>query len=284
MAGTKVLLRRWTRAAAAAAFVMTTLSGAAYAQGAEATYDPWEKSNRRLFAVHQGVDRVLLKPIARGYRAVTTKFIRKRVSNTLTNLESPVTFANDVLQLEFGRAGITLSRLVINSTIGLGGMFDPATQMNIEGHREDFGQTLAVYGVGPGPYFIIPGVGPTNMRDFSGLVADRFIDPVVWINDPQDGYIRLSKFGATLISTRESLIDPLDDLEATSIDYYAALRSVYNQTRVREIANGADELDLVPDLDEFEFDDFEELDDFDAFDELEGGDTAVESADAPSSN
>ena len=133
--------------------------------------DPWEDFNRAMFATHETVDRAVLEPVARGYRAVTPQPVRNSVRSFLRNLRSPVILANDLLQGEFGRAGRTVARFGLNSTVGFLGLFDPATGLGIERHEEDFGQTLAVWGVDSGPYLFIPLMGPT-MRDGGGRIVD----------------------------------------------------------------------------------------------------------------
>ncbi len=140
--------------------------------------DPWEHFNRSLYSVHDGVDRAVLEPVARGYRAVTPGFFREGVRNFLHNLRSPVIFANDVLQGQFRRAGITAARFGINTTLGIVGVLDPASGMGLESHDEDFGQTLAVWGLDAGPYIFIPVIGPTTVRDGIGSLVDLAFDPL----------------------------------------------------------------------------------------------------------
>ena len=134
---------------------------------------PFEEWNRPLFSLNMLADEVVVKPVAVGYTAVFPKPVRRSISNFMDNLTSPTTFANDLLQFEIGRASATFSRLLINTTIGVGGLFDPARHMGIEGHKEDFGQTLAVYGFGEGFYFMAPLLGPAPPRDLFGqLLVD----------------------------------------------------------------------------------------------------------------
>ncbi|MCA8887232.1 MAG: VacJ family lipoprotein, partial [Parvularculaceae bacterium] len=131
---------------------------------AGATPDPWEGFNRKMFAAHMFLDEIILIPAAKAWRATTPKKGRRGVRRFFANLRAPGIFVNDVLQGEFGRAGETMSRFVINSTIGAGGFADPAAHMGIEGHTEDFGQTLAVWGIDSGPYLFVPLLGPTSVR------------------------------------------------------------------------------------------------------------------------
>lgn len=138
------------------------------ARAQEAVDDPWEGFNRDMYAVHDSVDRAVLEPVARGYRSVTPGPVRTGVRNFLRNLRSPVTFVNDLLQGEIERAGVTFVRFGVNTTVGMAGLLDPATSMGMERHDEDFGQTLAVWGVEPGPYIFVPVLGPTTLRDGAG--------------------------------------------------------------------------------------------------------------------
>jgi phospholipid-binding lipoprotein MlaA len=225
---------------------------AAAVETAPAAGDPWEGFNRKIFGLNDAVDDAFFKPGAKAYRATTPKAGRRGLRRFLANLGSPSTFINDILQGEFGRAGKTLSRFAINSTIGAGGFADPAGQMGIEGHKEDFGQTLAVWGVDSGPYLVLPLFGPSSPRDAFGAVVGLGLQPLTYIRTPPANYARLSLAGANLLSARENALDPLAEIEANSLDYYASLRSFYTQARAREIRNGVDDLDALPDFDEFD--------------------------------
>jgi ABC-type transporter MlaC component len=144
--------------------------------------DPIEPFNRGAYAVHQAIDRNVLAPVARGYRAVVPTPVRLGVRNVLANLRTPVILVNDVLQGEPRRAGDTLGRFVVNSTLGVGGIFDVAgNRLGVRGHAEDFGQTFARWGVGEGPYLFIPVIGPSNPRDLTGFGLGIAADPLVWL-------------------------------------------------------------------------------------------------------
>lgn len=214
--------------------------------------DPWEGFNRTMFGLNDTVDDAFFKPAAKAYRATTPKAGRRGVRRFLANLGSPSVFVNDLLQGEFARAGMTLSRFAINSTIGAGGFADPAGRMGIEGHREDFGQTLAVWGVSSGPYLVLPFLGPSSPRDAFGSVAEIGLQPLTYIRTPPSTYARLSLSGTNLLSAREAVLDPLAEIEANSLDYYSSFRSFYTQARAREIRNGADDYDALPAFDEFD--------------------------------
>ncbi|MFC7737870.1 VacJ family lipoprotein [Roseomonas sp. GCM10028921] len=207
-----------------------------------ATNDPIEPWNRAMYDVHQAIDTAVLRPVAVAYRAVLPQPVRTGVSNVLSNLRSPVILMNDALQGETARFGTTLQRFLLNSTLGVGGILDVAKDFGLPSHTEDFGQTFAVAGVEEGPFLFIPILGPSNPRDLVGFAAGIAADPFTWLTygnrDLADtlNYIRA---GTTVVSTRESLLDTLDDVQRTSLDPYATLRSAYRQQRAREIANRA---------------------------------------------
>lgn len=219
--------------------------------------DPWEGFNRKMFSAHLFFDHNLLIPAATTYRAVTPKPARKGLRNFLANAGSTKTLVNDVLQGQLGRAGKTTGRFLINSTIGFLGFADPASKLGIEGHREDFGQTLAVWGVDSGPYLFLPLLGPSSIRDGFGAAVDIGFDPLFYIRTDPAQYARYSRAGATALALREPLLEPLADIEDKSLDYYASLRSFYMQARKREIANGVTDYSDLPDIGEYE--EFEEL-------------------------
>ncbi len=198
--------------------------------------DPIEGVNRVVFEINRTFDEVLLKPVAIMYRGIVPEFGRERISNALDNLGEPVTFANDLLQGEFERAGISLARFALNSTLGFFGMFDVAAEgVGLEKHKEDFGQTLAVWGLGEGPYLMLPVFGPSNPRDVVGLVADIFMDPFTYIFDSGTRNVR---FLTTAVSERSKYIEELESVEKTSVDFYAALRNLYRENRDASIRNG----------------------------------------------
>jgi phospholipid-binding lipoprotein MlaA len=212
-------------------------------------YDPLEDLNRYFFALDMTLDDVLFKPAAYTYRYVVPKPGRRGIRNALNNLESPVIFANDVLQGEVGRAGNTTVRFALNSTIGLLGLFDVAKSIGLPRHEEDFGQTMAVNaGVGGGPYLVLPILGPTNLRDLTGRIVDVVFDPLTWMGGSNIEGIAIGRFVLDAISMREANIETFDEIERTSIDLYSQVRSIYNQHRQAEIKNGRDDLKDMPDL------------------------------------
>jgi phospholipid-binding lipoprotein MlaA len=212
--------------------------------------DPFEGGNRVMFDVNQALDNVLLRPVAVVYKHVVPDFAQDGVRNFMNNLNSPVIFANDVLQGESDRAGVTLLRFGINSTIGIGGLFDVAKEMDIPYHDEDFGQTLGTWGVGEGPYLYFLVMGPSNARDITGFVVDRGLDPLTYVNWGNDDleYVPVARTVLNVIDIRARNIETLDEIERSSVDYYASIRSLYRQSRADAIRNGAPSTDL-PDFD-----------------------------------
>lgn len=223
-------------------------------EDAQDVNDPLEEVNRVFFDIHNGLDKLIIAPIARAYVYVVPEPGRQGVTNFLRNLNSPVVFANDVLQGEPNRAGTTLARFAVNSTIGIGGIFDPATGMGLERHHEDFGQTLGVYGVSEGPYLFLPLFGPSPPRDLVGRAVDTAMDPVTWIGGEDFQYFKYGRTALRVIDLRARNLETLDEIERTSIDYYAAVRSLYRQSREGAIRNGEFDFEELPDLSE----DFEE--------------------------
>jgi phospholipid-binding lipoprotein MlaA len=201
--------------------------------------DPIEPFNRGVFAVNRFIDTYAFKPAAQGYRAVVPDGGRQRIHNVIANLNSPLTLANDLLQGEFDRAVQTLFRAAINTTFGILGLHDVATEAGIPAHEEDFGQTLAVWGIGEGPFLMLPVFGPSNPRDGIGLAAEFFADPFGrGMTNIGREWISYTRSGVAGLDKREGLLDSLDEIERTSLDYYASLRSLYRQHRAAEIRNG----------------------------------------------
>jgi len=207
--------------------------------------DPGEPANRAVFAVNQVLDKGVLKPAAGMYRDLVPPPVRTGVTNALNNLRSPVIFFNDILQGEMRRAGVTFMRFVINTTIGIGGLGDPASDMGFPYHSEDFGQTLAAWGIGEGPFVMLPVFGPSNPRDAVGLVVDFLVDPLnMWATNTDREYITYARGGTRAVDERARNYDTLEDLERSSLDFYATIRSLYRQRRADEIGNGATRGDM----------------------------------------
>jgi phospholipid-binding lipoprotein MlaA len=215
----------------------------------EATNDPLEPLNRRVFDFNLFLDRVLIKPVAEGYRDVLPDKARTAIRNFLTNLGEPVIFANDMLQGQFKRANDTAGRFLLNSTFGIGGIFDLANGSGLEKQSGDFGQTLYSWGVPDGPYLVLPIFGPSNPRDAGGMVADGFMDPFGYLAGAYGAAnsSTISRMAASGVDLRSRNIETFDELQRNSIDFYAALRSLYRQHRASELRHG--EPAPLPELD-----------------------------------
>ena len=208
----------------------------------------FEKFSRGTLKFNQALDKAIFKPIAKGYR-VLPQPIRTGTNNFVSNLRSLLSFSNNVLQGDFKSAGNTAGRFAINTTVGILGVFDPASKMGFEKKsREDFGQTLGVWGAGTGCYFVLPILGPTTTRDAVGLIGNVFIDPVYHLthNSETDivvGNENLSEHnyyyyrGTDAVDFRSKNIESFDSLEENSIDFYASLKSLYLQNRQQRILN-----------------------------------------------
>ena len=198
--------------------------------------DPLEGVNRRTHALNQKVDRWLLDPITRTYRMITPRALRDAMRCFFWNLGEPTTVVNDLLQREWDDAAVAFTRLVVNSTLGLGGLFDPARSLELAPHESDFGQTLALAGVESGPYLVLPVLGPSTVRDGLGLVVDVAFRPSTFVVPLGDQLLFTTIQGGGFgLTTREQYYDQLEILKELSIDYYSALRSAYAQSRTAEI-------------------------------------------------
>ena len=208
-----------------------------------AVKDCFEPLNRVTFAVNMGLDKVVFKPVAKAYRVLPSS-IRNGTSNALDNISNLVTIPNNVLQFEFKTAGINTGRFVVNTTVGILGIFDVAKKIGFpEYEKEDYGQTFGTWGIGPGCYLVLPVIGPSTVRDTLGSFANVMGgDP--WYNASVNGnneYLNKDVYFATKIMTgidfRAKNIDSLENLEKNSMDFYASVRSLYLQDRQRKIAN-----------------------------------------------
>jgi phospholipid-binding lipoprotein MlaA len=214
----------------------------------EKTNDPLEPMNREIFDFNLFVDRIALKPIAQGYVFIVPQGGRNSVRHFLDNLGEPIVFANNLLQGEFKRAHDTLARFLMNSTFGIGGIFDLATKGGLEKQSGDFGQTLYSWGVTDGPYLVLPILGPSNPRDAVGLGVDAYADP--WghlASNYHRWYLSLVRGAVDGIDLRSRNIDTFDELQRHAIDFYAEIRSLFRQRRAAELRHG--ESAPIPDLD-----------------------------------
>lgn len=203
--------------------------------------DRLEPFNRAMFDVDQAIDAVIFRPVAWTYREFVPDPVRRGITNFLRNLRSPITLASDLLQGNVDRAGQTIGRFVVNTTIGVLGFADIAADLGTPYHYEDLGQTLATWGLKDGSYLYLPVIGPTSFRDGFSQALDTFlIDPVAWYNYADNpGWVRWAYFGSVYIDARANTMTAIDELKASSIDHYASLRSAYRQNREKEIRNGA---------------------------------------------
>ena len=207
----------------------------------EENNDPLEPLNRNIFAFNQFLDRILIKPAAQAYRFVFPDVVRGKVTNVLSNLGEPVNAANNLLQGDANGAADSVARFVMNSTVGLAGINDVATEMGAPEDQADFGQTLHTWGVGEGPYLVLPLLGPSNPRDLAGLGADMMIDPWGYVannqltNDESMAF-RITRYSLMVVDRRERSLDVLDALERDSFDFYAQMRSLYRQRRDKQLA------------------------------------------------
>ena len=216
----------------------------------ERTNDPIEPFNRRMFAFNLWIDDNVAKPVAIAYRDNIPKFVRDRFRDFYDNFQAPVTFINDVLQGESGRAAETATRFWVNSVLGMAGFWDVAGQYGLKKHKEDFGQTLAVWGFKEGPYLMIPFIGPSNVRDASGKVVDSFSNPISYGIPGSFAWLEIVGGIVDKVDERAGLIEPMDELRRTSLDFYAALRSLYRQSRESDISNGKVKKPPLPGEDE----------------------------------
>jgi phospholipid-binding lipoprotein MlaA len=213
---------------------------------ADAPSDPLEPINRLVFGLNEGVDFLILRPVNTVYRTLVPQPVRKGVANVVYNLASPVILANDILQGEGKRAGNTASRFLINTTVGVGGFVDVAAKQGIPRHSEDFGQTLAVWGIGSGPYIVLPLIGPSTLRDTAAMVVDGTIDPMTWALMHEKTSVRLIPTGTQVIVYHDEYLDVAQNMRRSSADFYASVRDVYAQRRQSEIANGNLMLEPLP--------------------------------------
>ena len=196
--------------------------------------DPFERFNRSAFAFNDALDRAVAKPVAKAYKKVTPRIVRTGVSNALSNLGTVSTIINDVLQGKMRQAGQDSGRFLLNSTLGLGGLFDPASAAGLANNDEDFGQTLGKWGVKPGPYLMLPILGPTNVRDGLARIPDQYTYPVNYLEDDSTRYIIRA---VDFLDLRAGLFD-LDAQFERSYDRYAFVRNAWMQRREFLVKDG----------------------------------------------
>lgn len=239
--------------AATLALVTTSVAAAQTPPPADAaspaTGDPLERFNRGMFKFNQGLDRAVIRPAAMGYKSILPSPVRTGVRNALNNVDEPVTFVNDVLQARFRKSGVTALRFVVNSTVGIGGLFDVAGATGLPIHYSDFGQTLGRYGVGPGPYLYLPVLGPSDLRDGGGRIVDSFTS-ILNIHDfhvPTEARVALVVVDG--LDTRAEFDTDIATLHRTATDEYASIRSVYQQNRKAKVTDTDRAIQDLPDFD-----------------------------------
>jgi phospholipid-binding lipoprotein MlaA len=243
---------------AAALFGLALLAaGPALAQDAAAAKaqirDPWEAMNRSFMKFTLAVDGAVIAPPVHAYRRYMPRPVQTAIRNVVYNLYEPRTFANDVLQLQFRRAGESTIRFVANSTVGLGGMIDVAGKTGLPAHESDFGQTLGRWNVETGPYLFIPFVGPSDIRDAVGKLADGLGDPVAWTIGDLTTTFGQVRAGVDVAQARVDIDDTLESVRHDTADPYATMRSGYSQNRAYMVdqakgVSAASQVNALPDF------------------------------------
>src|SRR6266567_3382195 len=205
------------------------------ADDADTEHDPAEPVNRAIFKANVAADHAVMRPVAQAYVDHVPEGVQQGIHNVVQNLKEPAVAVNDLLQGKVDHAWQAAQRLAVNSTVGVAGIFDVATKLGVPPHKADFGQTLAVWGVGEGPFVELPLLGPSNPRDAVGTAVDMALNPLTFVGGAPATYAGVATGGANAVDKRAEHIDDLDALERNSLDYYAALRSVYRQHREAEI-------------------------------------------------
>ena len=208
-------------------------------------YDPIEPINRAIFSFNNVADRVILEPIAKGYKKLPSP-LQSGLSNFLSNLRTPLVIVNQILQGQGENAVQSTGRFLVNSTAGVFGLFDVADRIGLEEKEEDFGQTLATWGVGDGFYIVLPLFGPSNLRDTTGMVMTMITDPMnAYFVSEGEAWLVPMRTAANAVDQRSKIIDEVNALRDNSVDYYAAVRSSYYQNRKAAI-NNVDDSELTP--------------------------------------
>lgn len=241
------MIRQWKRILCLV--VVLTLSGCSATSSLEAY-------NRGMYETNKVIDNVTLKPLAKAYRTVTHNAIERRVSSFFSNLGEIGTMVNSLLQGKFHNAAVSSSRLVWNTTLGLGGLFDVATSFGLEADKEDFGQTLRVWGVPTGPYVVLPILGPSTVTDALGLVVDSAADPINYYNGWSDHSVHEGVVALNIIDTRAQYLQLDKLLDTGTTDEYVFVKNAYLQRREALVRDGEADTSLDDDLDDI-FDDLE---------------------------
>jgi len=220
---------------------MFLLSTSIYSYANSEISDPYENSNRVIHNFNDKVDVYILRPVSVGY-SILPNPVEEGISNLLQNLGEPINFTNFVFQGKIDQAFKSISRFLINSTIGLFGLIDVAEKMNLEKNNTDFGFTLKSWRIKEGPYLVVPFFGPRSTRHLTGSIIDMITNPLNYILKDEDSLIRISPSLLYAVSSRSGNMETVDNLRETSIDYYVSLKSIYNQNRFSEEINEGNDI------------------------------------------
>ena len=214
----------------------TSSSDPPSADEADSDNDPAEGVNRAIFKANLAADHAVMRPVAQAYTDHVPEVVQSGVHNVVQNLKEPAVALNDLLQGNVNHAWQSVQRLAVNTTVGAAGIVDVASKWGLPPHKADFGQTLAVWGVGEGPFVELPLLGPSNPRDALGTAVDLALNPLTFVGGAPATYAGVATGSANLVDARAQHLHDLDELERNSLDYYSALRSVYRQHREAEIS------------------------------------------------
>jgi phospholipid-binding lipoprotein MlaA len=214
---------------------IVALTGCASTSGYSDPRDPIEGFNRVMFGFNETLDKILIKPLAKGYRAIMPSPVDKGITNFFSNLDDVGSAINNLLQFKLKRSASDVGRIVVNSTVGILGFIDVASNINLEKTGEDFGQTLGAWGVGHGPYIVLPIFGPSGGRDAIGTVADWFTDPVTYVHPV---HVRNTMHGLRAIDKRADLLGASNVVDEAALDKYEFTRDAYIQKRENDVNDG----------------------------------------------
>lgn len=251
--GISVFRRLSALRAASAVVGLLAISACSSTSTSEGNDDPLEGFNRTMHSFNKGVDSAVLRPLSQGYDYAVPETIKHVVNNEVRYVQLPVSLANSVLQGDVPRATDTVARIVVNSTIGGLGLLDPATEMGIPEHSEDFGQTLAVWGVPSGPYLELPLLGPSTVRDGLSRVADNAMNPLTYIGQgTTTSIVKAAETPVRIVDTRYRFGTLIDEVLYETEDSYSVVRNTYLQRRRNAILNGQVTEEVLPDIYEAE--------------------------------
>ena len=205
------------------------------------TNDPLEPTNRVFYSINNGLDTAIVAPVARGYRYVVPGFARNGIHNLLTNVSAPIVLANNVMEAKPRRAGDTFMRFLINTSLGVGGLFDVAKDFGYPAQDADFGITLALWGLPEGPFLFLPVLGPSNPRDATGFAGDLALDPFTWASFGGVNALNYTDYILGAVDARERLLGTVSQIKKTALDPYATFRSLYRQHRRAQIEEVRDD-------------------------------------------